>query len=83
MLERMGNRKIADEAELCALAKKFRQAAGKTQDQAARELHVSRPAIVQAENQPDKSFFKLRKKIIEHYSPFRVVGPSYILTKKA
>jgi DNA-binding XRE family transcriptional regulator len=76
------NRKILDEAQLSALAKQYREAAGKTQGQAARELRVSRPAIVQAETQPRKSFFKLRKKMIDHYSPFRVVGPMYLLEKK-
>ena len=73
---------MVDEAKLAALAKQFREAAGKTQGEAARELRVSRPAIVQAENAPEKSFFKLRKRLIEKYSHFRVVGPVFHLEKK-
>ncbi len=71
-----------NETQIAALAKKFRMAAGKSQLDAARELQVSKPAISQAENQPDKSFFKLRKRMIENYSPFKVVGPAYWLERK-
>ncbi len=49
---------------------------------AARELGVSKPAVVQAENNPEKSFFKLRKRIIEKYSPYKLVGPVYWLEEK-
>ena len=78
----MNNREVLNEIELAALARQFREHAGKTQGEVARELRVSRPAIVQAENEPKKSFFKLRKRIIEKYSTFKVVGPAYWLEKK-
>ena len=73
---------ILNDKKLAALAKKWRQAAGKTMEQAASELNVSKPAIAQAENNPEKSFARLRKRIIEKYSPFKVVGPAYWLEKK-
>ena len=78
----MDDRDTLDERKLAELAKKFREAAGRTQGEAARELRVSRPAIVQAENEPEKSFFKLRKRIIERYSEFQVAGPVYWLKEK-
>ena len=78
----MNDRKILDDRKLAALARRFREAASKTQGQAARELKVSRPAIVQAENEPEKSFFSLRKRIIEKYSSFKVVGPAYWLEER-
>ena len=73
---------MVNEGKLAALAKEFREAAGKTQGEAARELRVSRPAIVQAENEPNKSFVKLRVRIIEKYSPFKVFGPVFYLQRK-
>jgi len=81
ILSVMNERDILDERKLAALARQFRQAAGKTQGEAARELRVSRPAIVQAENNPEKSFFKLRKRIIEQYSDQLVEGPVYVLRR--
>jgi DNA-binding XRE family transcriptional regulator len=70
------------ERDLAALAKRYRVASGKTRPQAARELGVVRQAILYAEERPEKSFFKLRKRIIEKYSPYKVVGPSFWLEKK-
>ena len=71
----MNDGETLDEAVLNALAKRLREASGKARGEAARELQVSRPAVVQAENSPEKSFFKLRKRIIETYSDFAVEGP--------
>jgi DNA-binding XRE family transcriptional regulator len=68
--------------ELAALAKRYRIAAGKNRAQAARELGVARVSLIHAEDFPGKSFFKLRKRIIEKYSPHKVVGPSYWLERK-
>ncbi|HVM60179.1 MAG TPA: hypothetical protein VMV72_04865 [Verrucomicrobiae bacterium] len=68
--------------QLCVLAKRYRIAAGKSRAQAARELHVARPAIVYAEEDPKQSLFKLRKRIIEKYSPHKVVGPAFWLERK-
>ena len=69
------------EAELAALAKKVRVVAKKNRAQAARELGVARPTVFQAEENPELSLFKLRKRIIEYYSPYKVIGPFYLLKK--
>ncbi len=70
------------ESELASFAKKFRLATGKSRAQAARELGVARPTVFQAEENPELSLFKLRKRIIERYSPFKVIGPVYLLERK-
>ena len=70
------------EHDLAAIAKKYRVAAGKNRAQAARELGVARPSLIHAEEFPEKSFFKLRRRIIERYSPYKLEGPVYWLKKK-
>jgi DNA-binding XRE family transcriptional regulator len=70
------------EAELALLAKRYREAAGKTRAEAAREMGIKHPSIFHAEESPHLSFFKLRKRMIEHYSPYKVVGPVYWLEHK-
>ena len=70
------------EKELAAVAKKFRVATGKNRSQAALELGVARPSLIHAEDYPDKPFVKLRKRVIEKYSPYQVTGPFYRLEKK-
>lgn len=67
------------ESELAALAKSYREAAGKTQAEAAKELGVSRPTVAIAEGDPGASLTKLRVRMIEAYSPHKVVGPRYWL----
>ena len=76
------NERIAKAGELAGLAKQFREASGKTQTEAARELGVSGPAMFQAEENPRQSLHKLRKRIIETYSEYEVIGPVYLLRKK-
>jgi DNA-binding XRE family transcriptional regulator len=76
------NKNVVAEVQLSELAKKYRKAAGKTRAEAARELGVARPSIVQAEEEPARSFLKLRRRIIERYSPYRVVGPLFRLEQK-
>lgn len=71
-----------EEKELAALAKKFRQAAGKSKADVARELGVAAPTIFGAEEQPEMSLTKLRVRIIEACSPFKVVGPVFLLRRK-
>jgi hypothetical protein len=68
--------------ELAAIAKRYRIASGKSRAQAARELRVAQPAITYAEEAPEKSLFKLRKRIIEKYSPHKVVGPVFWMERK-
>jgi hypothetical protein len=69
------------ELQLAAFAKKIRIKAGKTPTEAARELKVSQPSIHNAEENPQKSYTKLRRRIIETYSDFKVSGPFYELSK--
>jgi DNA-binding XRE family transcriptional regulator len=70
------------EKELAALAKKYRQAAGKSKAEVARELSVAPPTVFSAEEQPEMSLTKLRIRMIEAYSPFQVVGPIFVLEDK-
>jgi DNA-binding XRE family transcriptional regulator len=70
------------ENNLARLAKRFRKQAGKTRAQVAREMGVSQTSIFQAEELPDQALLKLRTRIIEAYSPFKVVGPVFHLKKK-
>jgi DNA-binding XRE family transcriptional regulator len=78
----MSKEKLLREAELATLAKKYRQAAGKNRAAAGRELGVSRVSIHRAEENPDESLIKLRARIIELYSPFKVIGPVFLLERK-
>lgn len=75
-------RQILTEAELAALAKKCRVAAGKNRAEAARELGVARPSLVQAEDCPERSFTRLRIRIIEQYSAYKIQGPLFRLAKE-
>jgi hypothetical protein len=70
------------ESDLAALAKKTRQAAGKRKAHAARELDVSPPSLYNAEERPEMSLHKLRIRMIETYSNYKVVGPVYYLERK-
>lgn len=71
--------KPCTETELAHLAKKFREASGNSRAEAARELGVSHTALTNAEEDPERSLTKLRIRIIEAYSPHKVVGPRYWL----
>jgi hypothetical protein len=73
---------VFSEQELAALAKKSRQAAGKRKAQVARELDVSTPSVYNAEERPEMSLHKLRIRMIEAYSGYKVVGPVYYLRRK-
>lgn len=74
--------RIIEESELVALAKEARSKTGKTRAKVARELGVARPTVVQAEEEPERGLYKLRKQIIERYSEYEVIGPVYLLRKK-
>lgn len=64
------------------MAKKCREESGKNRAEAARELGVARQAVIYAEDQPEKSFTKLRCRIIETYSKLKVTGPVFLVSKK-
>jgi len=74
--------KALRERDLVALAKRFRMQAGITRAQAAREMKVSQTSIFSAEETPEQALVKLRMRMIETYSPFKVVGAVYFLQRK-
>lgn len=74
--------KLLSAEELAAYAREVRVRAGITQAEAARALGVSRAALCNAENKPEKSFAALRKRIIEGFSDQMVSGPHYRIMKK-
>lgn len=78
----MRTRVYVGEPQLASLARKYRIQAGRNRAQAARELKVARQAIIYAEDQPGKSFTKLRCRLIEAYSSYRVKGPVFCLERK-
>jgi DNA-binding XRE family transcriptional regulator len=71
-----------NENDLAVLAKEFRRQAGRTRAQAARDMKVSQTSIFNAEETPDQSLIKLRIRMIEVYSKFKVRGPVYLLENK-
>ena len=78
----MSRSKPVAEEKLAALAKQFRVKSGKSKADIARELGAARPSIQQAEENPEQSLTKLRIRIIEACSPFKVTGPVFYLKKK-
>ncbi len=74
--------KHVPETDLAALAKLYRAAAGKTKADAARDMGTKRPSIHHAEESPEKSFTKLRCRMIEAYSGLKVSGPYFRLEEK-
>lgn len=70
------------ENELAPLAKFYRKQARKTRAQAAREMGVSQTSVFQAEEKPEQGLLKLRMRMIEAYSPFKVTGPVFYLEPK-
>ena len=78
----MSQEQIVTEEGMAALAMRFREQAGKTRAQAARDMGVAQTSIFHAEESPIQSLLKLRVRMIEAYSPYRVVGPVYHLKKK-
>jgi len=78
----MQKKRLVAERELAALAKSFREKAGKSKAEAARELGVSQPSLFGAEEEPDESLTRLRVRLIEAYSPYRVSGPVFVLTRR-
>lgn len=78
----MAHKHLFSEPELAALAKQFREKAGRTKIEAAQELGVGRPAVQLAEEDPKQSLTGLRIRMIEKYSGFKVAGPIYQLKRK-
>ena len=76
------SQQLFTETKLAALASRFREEAGKTRAQAAREMKVSQTSIFRAEESPEHGLTKLRTRMIETYSTFNVVGPVFFLKRK-
>lgn len=74
--------KTLTENGLLRAAKRFRKQAGKSRAQAAREMGVAQTSIFQAEELPQEGLRKLRIRMIEAYSPYKVAGPVFILKRK-
>ena len=65
-----------------ALAKQFRQQSGRKKADLARELGVARSTMQLAEENPEESLSKLRGRIIEACSPYKLRGPVYLLERQ-
>ena len=78
----MAEKRIVAEHELAEIAKRFREKAGKTRAQAAREMGVSQTSIFQAEEKAEQALLKLRVRLIEAYSTCKVTGPVFVLRGK-
>ena len=78
----MPKKKLVSASDLASLAKEFRQKSGKKKIEASRELGVTRANISLAEDYPEQSLTSLRIRMIEKYSPYKVVGPVYLLQKR-
>jgi DNA-binding XRE family transcriptional regulator len=78
----MPRSQIVTEAELAGLARQFREQAGKTKNEAAVALRVGRTSVQLAEENPEQSLNKLRIRLIEKYSGFKITGPYYRLEPK-
>ncbi len=70
------------EKDLARLAKRFRIQSGDNRAEAARKMKVSQTSIFQAEEKPEQGLFKLRVRMIERYSAYKVTGPIFLLKKK-
>ena len=61
----------------------FENSRGKTRaPKAARDMGVRQVSIFQAEEKPREALTKLRCRMIEAYSPFKVLGPVFLVKRK-
>ena len=74
--------RMYSETELAALAKHMRVKSGMTKAEISRKLGAARPSVQQAEENPEQSLTKLRIRMIEKCSPYKVRGPVYWLEKR-
>ncbi len=75
----MTRKATMNEKDLALMAKTFRRKANTTRAQAARDMKVSQTSIFNAEESPEQGLTKLRIRMIEAYSKFKVRGPVYLL----
>jgi len=67
--------------QLASLAKQARTGAGLTQAAAAERMGVAQPTLAQAENEPQRSLSKLRRRMIAELGGFELEGPFWRLRK--
>jgi len=75
-------RRFVSELELVKLSKRARTKAGISKAEAAKAMRVSYVSIHHAEEDPKQSLTRLRRRIVERYSPYKVVGPVFLLKRK-
>jgi hypothetical protein len=78
----MATKRYLSEGNLAALAKHWRVKSGKRKVKVAAELGVRAPTVHLAEENPEQSLTRLRIRMIEQYSPYKVIGPVYLLKRK-
>lgn len=78
----MAKTQLLKEAKLASLAKQYRVKSGLNKVEAAAALGVTPPTVHLAEEDPEQSLTKLRRRMIEKFSPFKVVGPFFQLQRK-
>jgi DNA-binding XRE family transcriptional regulator len=78
----MATKRLVKETELAALAKQHRIKSGMNKVEAAAALGVTPPTVHLAEEDPSESLTKLRCRIIEKFSPFKVTGPFFLIRGK-
>ena len=78
----MSRKATMNEDDLAVTAKMLRRRAGVSRAQAARDMKVSQTSIFNAEETPEQGLAKLRIRMIEAYSKFKVRGPVYLLEDK-
>jgi DNA-binding XRE family transcriptional regulator len=78
----MAKPKMFSETDLAALARELREKSGKRKIDLARELGLGKATIQKAEEYPQMSLTKVRRRIIEACSSFEVFGPVFILKRR-
>jgi DNA-binding XRE family transcriptional regulator len=78
----MSRKASMTENDLAVMAKTFRRKSATTRAQAARDMNVSQTSIFHAEESPEQGLIKLRIRMIEAYSPYKVRGPVFFLETK-
>lgn len=78
----MSKKTTLNDNDLARMAKSVRKQAQTTRAQAARDMKVSQTSIFNAEEIPEQSLAKLRMRMIEAYSRFKVTGPVYLLEEQ-
>ena len=65
------------------LVKEIREQTGLSTAHIARDLGVPEPSVTQAEEQPHRALFKLRKRILEQFTGYTLDGPFYRVRRKS